>query len=139
MKGSICWVYRFCQKHNIRQMKFQGKRVRVDKDFVDAFKARLPSFVEGYEEKDSYNVDESGIFHIAASDKTLAPKDSDCAGVNESKREWKCHFVVKWLEILRNFLLLVNLHDQGHASTLGISKVCLLYGIARKKTWYQIT
>jgi hypothetical protein len=38
-------------------MKFQGKRVLVDKDFVDAFKARLSSFVEGYEEKDSYNVD----------------------------------------------------------------------------------
>ena len=37
-------------------MKFQGERGRVDTDVVDAFKACLPSSVEGYEEKGIYDM-----------------------------------------------------------------------------------
>ena len=58
-KASNGWLYRLCQRHNTRQMKFQGERRSVDNDGVDAFKACLPSLVEGYEEKDIYDMDES--------------------------------------------------------------------------------
>ena len=55
-------------------------------DIVASFKTRLPSLVEGYDERDIYNLDESGLFWKAASDKTLAPKGSDCAGGKRSKK-----------------------------------------------------
>jgi len=43
-------------------MKFQLVRESVDKDVVGAFKASLLSLVDNYEEKDIYNMDESGLF-----------------------------------------------------------------------------
>jgi len=46
----------------------------------------LPSLVdEGYEEKDIYNMDESGLFWKAANDETFAPRGSDCAETTKQR------------------------------------------------------
>jgi hypothetical protein len=84
-KASNGWLYCFCRRNNIHQVKFQGERGSVDQSIVDSYRTHLPSLVKGYQERDIYNMDESGLFWRALSDKTLAPTSKECAGGKRSK------------------------------------------------------
>ena len=46
---------------------------------------RLPDLIEGYEEQDIFNLDETGLFYRGLPDKTLNVKGTDCTGGKKSK------------------------------------------------------
>ena len=52
----------------------------LDNSVVDDWMKNLPELCEGYEPKDTFNMDETGVFFWAGKRTTFVVKDSDCAG-----------------------------------------------------------
>ena len=61
-KGSNGWVEKFLKRHNLVCKTMSGERGDVNNDTVSSWKERLPHICEGYEPRDIFNMDESGIF-----------------------------------------------------------------------------
>lgn len=79
-KASNGWLDSFKDRNNIGFFKISGESADVDIDVVDTYKHRLPDIVLGYEPKDIFNCDETGLFFRALPDKTLAKKGESCKG-----------------------------------------------------------
>ena len=54
-------------------------------DICDDWRGKLPSITEGYEDRDIFNMDESGIFFKTSSDKLFYIKGQKCGGGKKSK------------------------------------------------------
>ena len=61
-KASNGWLDKFLKRNNIVSKMMSGERGDVSTDSVEDWKKRLPSFCEGYEPRNIFNMDESGIF-----------------------------------------------------------------------------
>ena len=57
-------------------------------------KERLPEILRGYEEKNIYNLDETGCFWRALPDHGLAQKGKQCKGGKKSKQRFTIAFLV---------------------------------------------
>lgn len=64
------WLDRFKSKHLIKCFKVCGESASVNIETVDSYKERLPEIVSGYESKDIFNCDETGLYFRALPDKT---------------------------------------------------------------------
>lgn len=68
------WFSRFCQRHNLRQLSFQGEKLSADVPAADGF---IPEFqkviAEGhYSLEQIFNCDESGLYYKLLPSKTMA-------------------------------------------------------------------
>lgn len=73
-KASEGWKWRFCQRHGIRQLSFQGEKLSADKEAADQF---VPKFKKLLEEKklslnQVFNCDETGLNYRLLPQSTLA-------------------------------------------------------------------
>ncbi len=84
-KASNGWLDRFVKRHNIVYRTRSGERGDVDQETVDAWRERLPGLLAGYETKDVFNMDESGLFFKQGRKKGYVVKGDDCAGGKMSK------------------------------------------------------
>ena len=84
-KGSNGWLQRFQDRHNIHICVISGVAGAVDKNTVDEWEQRLHDLLSGYNERDIYNMDETGSFLRALPDKTLAVQNEECPGGKRSK------------------------------------------------------
>jgi hypothetical protein len=75
--ASSGWLSRFKERHGLVFKKLAGS--------ADAWLESLPSLLEGYEARDVYNADETGLFFNVLPDRTLAYKGETCHGGNHSK------------------------------------------------------
>ena len=57
-----------------------GERGDVDDSECDDSIKKLPEICEGYEPKDIFNMDETGVLYSAGKRSTFVVKASDCAG-----------------------------------------------------------
>src|SRR5687768_994131 len=70
---SPSWLERLKQWHNIKFMKVSGERASADHDSAEEWISNVfPDLVDGYEEADIFNADETGLFYKAYSNGTLA-------------------------------------------------------------------
>ena len=65
--------------------KLAGESAEVSVESTDAWLESLPSLLEGYEPRDVYNADETGLFFNVLPDRTLAYKGESCHGGKRSK------------------------------------------------------
>ncbi|XP_069105883.1 tigger transposable element-derived protein 7-like [Argopecten irradians] len=79
-KASNGWLDSFKERNNIGFFKISGESADVDDDVVNTYKKRLPEIVCGYEPKDVFNCDETGLFFRILPDKTFAKKGKSCKG-----------------------------------------------------------
>ena len=88
------WLDRFRVRNNIVFRSTSGEAGYVSdvtcKDWID----RLPSIIEGYDMKDIYNMDETGLFFRALPSKSLMLKSKQCAGGKISKERLTVSFCV---------------------------------------------
>jgi hypothetical protein len=57
------WIVRFKDRHGLVYKKLAGESAAVDSESTEARLERLPSLLEGYEQRDIYNADETGLFY----------------------------------------------------------------------------
>ena len=62
-----------------------GERGDVDSKCGSDWKDKIPSVCEGYQPRDIFNMDETGIFFRDGKKTTFVPSGSDCAGENVLK------------------------------------------------------
>lgn len=79
------WISRFKERHGLVYKKLAGESAAVDGSAVEEWGKNLPELVEGYEPKDVYNADETGLFFNCLPDRTLALKGESCHGGKSAK------------------------------------------------------
>ena len=84
-KASNRWIESFRKRHGISFNVISGESASVPENVCDDWKEKLLELISGYERKDVYNMDETGVFYRALPDKTLSVKGQDCKGGKRSK------------------------------------------------------
>ena len=74
LKASSGWLAAFLKRHNIVFGTMSGERGDVNKDVVSSWKGKLPTVCEGYDPKDVFNMDETGLFYRDTSRKSYHMK-----------------------------------------------------------------
>ena len=84
-KASSGWLMRFKNRHNIHGAVCSGESGAVDLTACDDWKEKIPELVQGYEARDIYNMDETGVFFRALPRRTLTVKKEACKGGKQAK------------------------------------------------------
>ena len=84
-KGSNGWLESFRNCHNITFLTRCGESADVPNDVVDNWKQKLPAIIEGYELRDIYNMDETGLSFRQTTNKTLCHSGEQCSGGKKVK------------------------------------------------------
>ena len=84
-KASNGWLECFRKHHAISFSVIIGESVSVPENICYDWKAKLQDLISGYDQKDVFNMDETGVFFRALPDKTLVVKGQDCKGGKRSK------------------------------------------------------
>ena len=84
-KGSNGWLESFRKRHNISFSTRCGESADVPDGVVDDWKQKLPKIIEDYELRDTYNMDETGLFFRQTTNKTLFHSGEKCSGGKKVK------------------------------------------------------
>lgn len=79
------WAARFKERHGLIFKKVCGESAGVNEETTSDWLSKLPKIIDGYEPKDIYNCDETGLFYNCLPDRTLAVKGEACHGGKMSK------------------------------------------------------
>jgi hypothetical protein len=83
--ASNSWITRFKDRRDVVYKKLARESVAVDSESTEAWLERLPSLLEGYEQREIYNVDETGLCYNVLSDRTSVLKLESCHDGKNSK------------------------------------------------------
>ncbi|XP_025420185.1 tigger transposable element-derived protein 6-like isoform X1 [Sipha flava] len=89
-KASNSWSESFKNRHNIVWHKIYGELNSVDVKNVDEWNVKLKLIIEGYEPKNIYSGDETGLFFRALPSKTLSGKSEECKVVIGKAQKPRC-------------------------------------------------
>ncbi len=84
-EGSNGWLDGWRKRHNIKCVALSGEAAGVDPQTVDDWSSRLPSITEGYELRDIFNADETGLYWRTLPNRSLVGKDEDRKGIKVCK------------------------------------------------------
>ena len=84
--GSNGWLEKRKTRHNVKQFSVTGEDGEVNAETLESWTERLPEIVKGYELKDIWNADETGLFCRALPDKSLSVKKRRCKGGKYAKQ-----------------------------------------------------
>lgn len=79
------WISRFKERHGLNFKKLCGQSAAVDDSVVQDWLSRLPTLIEGFDPRDIYNADETGLFYKCLPDRSLTLKGEACHGGKNSK------------------------------------------------------
>ena len=79
------WLDRWKARHNIRCSVLNGESADVPEEAVRNWGQRLPLLCIGYEAKDIFNADETGMFFRAMPTKSMVTKGNSCNGGKNAK------------------------------------------------------
>ena len=84
-RASDGWLRCFKNRNGVFFRSINGEAKDVNVDTVENWKLNLPCIYDGYEARNIFNADETGLFFRALPNKTLASKDDKCIGGKLSK------------------------------------------------------
>lgn len=84
-KASTGWLDSFKARHNIVWNEVCGEAKDVQESVVTEWKPKLRNLIEGYDPKNVFNADETGLFYRALPSKSLAIRGEKCIGGKMSK------------------------------------------------------
>ena len=87
-QASRGWLWRFCQRHSIRQLSLQGEKVSSNVSSVAPFKDELQQLLEreSLTLEQLYNCDETGLCYRMLPSKTLASRsENEASGMKKQK------------------------------------------------------
>ena len=80
------WLQRFKEQHTIVQKKICGESASVSTEMCDLWMEHtLPTLLDGYELKNVFNADETGLFYKLLPNETLCFKNEPCHGGKHNK------------------------------------------------------
>ena len=87
--ASSGWLWRFCKRHNNRQLSLQGEKLSADRPAADNFIPDFQEFVHDnvYCLHQVFNVDETGLYYKLLPDKTLAAHFDKSADGRKTQKE----------------------------------------------------
>lgn len=88
------WITRFKDRHGLVYKKLAGESASVDPVRTSSWINELPKLLEGYEPRDIYNADETGLFYNCLPNGTLTLKGQSCHGGKGSKERISVLFCV---------------------------------------------
>ncbi len=71
-KASDGWLEGFKKRHSIKQYKLHGESGSADKQYVEVSRVELPAILQGTDEDDLYNCDETALMYRKFPSHTLA-------------------------------------------------------------------
>lgn len=84
-KASNGWLEKFRARHSISHRVISGESNDVDLNVVNDWTCKIESICAGYDQKNIFNLDETGLFYRILPDKTMALKREKCASGKKSK------------------------------------------------------
>ena len=84
-KESNGWLKSFRKRHNMTFSTRCGESADPPNNVVDDWKQKLPTIIEGYELRDIYNMDETGLFLRQTTNKILFHGGEKCSGGKKVK------------------------------------------------------
>ncbi len=82
------WIWRFKKRHLMVQSTISGESASANKISAQQWLDEIcPNLRNGYEDKDIFNGDETGLFYKLLSSKTLNIQGNRCVGGKLSRRE----------------------------------------------------
>jgi hypothetical protein len=57
------WLTRFKDHHQLQSFRKHGEAAQADKELIEEEKGRLSKLVEGFSQKDIWNMDETGLMY----------------------------------------------------------------------------
>ncbi len=79
------WLHSFQRRNNIKESVLSGESADVPEEQVHDWCLRLSTICDGYEPKDIFNADETGLFYRALPERSLVAKGDSCKGGKKSK------------------------------------------------------
>ncbi|XP_062511789.1 tigger transposable element-derived protein 6-like [Corticium candelabrum] len=83
--GSNGWLEKWMIRHNVRLSCLSGEAADVDASVVDHWSRPLQSLWEGYELRDIFNADETGLFYRALPSRSMVVKGDEAKGSKTAK------------------------------------------------------
>ena len=80
------WLNKFCNKNNIAFKTLCGGSADVDEELCEDWKSSLSIILAGYEDRDVYNLDETGLFFRALPTKSLVEKTEEVKRGKQAKQ-----------------------------------------------------
>ena len=74
------WLHRFQTRHNIKSSVLSGEAADVSQATVEEWAERLQDLCQGYEPKNIFNADETGLFYRTLPKRSLVQKGDKCKG-----------------------------------------------------------
>jgi len=84
-KASNGWLARFQERHQITGRTISGESAFINNEVVENWKATVPTLIEGYELRNIFNSNETGLFWRGLPNKTLATRKDSCKGGKAAK------------------------------------------------------
>ncbi|XP_025407826.1 tigger transposable element-derived protein 6-like [Sipha flava] len=84
-KASNGWLEKFKKRHDIVWKQVSGEANDVNQETVVEWKQKISRLIAGYEAKDVYNADETGLFFRGIPTKSLVQKSESCSGGKKAK------------------------------------------------------
>ncbi|CAF3938391.1 unnamed protein product [Rotaria magnacalcarata] len=84
-KASNGWLEKFHNRHAISFRTINGECASVDDSTVEEWTQRLSTILDGFNENDVFNADETGFFYRATPDRSLVLSNEECKGGKKSK------------------------------------------------------
>ena len=89
-------------RHNTKPFSVTGEDGEVNAETLESWAKRLPEIVKGYELKDIWNADKTGLFWRALPDKPLSVKKGRCKGRKYVKQRIAVLLIVNALGVRKN-------------------------------------
>jgi hypothetical protein len=87
--ASSGWLWRFCQRHSIRQLSLQGEKLSANQEAADSFVPEFQRFVTdgGYSLDQVFHCDETGLYYKLLPQKSLAAHFEKSADGRKTQKE----------------------------------------------------
>ena len=89
-KASDCWLDKWKLSHDIKEKQISGESLDVSQTTVGSWMERIRKLCKGCDQKDIWNMDESGCFFKALPSKGLARKGKKNQGRKKIKAKDHC-------------------------------------------------
>ena len=95
-KASNGWLQKFRNRHMIGYRQISGESANVLPATTEEWKRRLTTIINGYNDDDIYNADETGLLFKAIPDRSLVLHKEHCKGGKRSKERYTVLLCSNW-------------------------------------------